>query len=99
MASQITSKDKFLAIVVLQIKSICHRKENYCFVEKESFFSKGWFEGWEGLEKAYELQESIPEYQEFLQRTSFVDGTWDDHDFGINDGASWNPYKDRVQER
>ena len=39
------------------------------------------------LSKAYKAMKASPEYQAFLNSTSFVDGTWDDHDFGINDGG------------
>jgi len=34
-----------------------------------------------------------PGYQEFREQTMVV-GTWDDHDFGLNNGGSWFPAKE-----
>lgn len=37
-----------------------------------------------------------PSYQDFRQRVSII-GTWDDHDFGINDGTKHYPFKAAAQ--
>ena len=39
------------------------------------------------LEKNYEVLKSNPKYQEFQQQIPIIDGTWDDHDYGENDGG------------
>ena len=38
------------------------------------------------LRKKYEQQKSHPGYQLLMQQT-FITGTWDDHDYGMNDGG------------
>ena len=39
------------------------------------------------LEVALGLQRERPEYRRFLETVSVVDGTWDDHDLGVNDAG------------
>ncbi|GIV38083.1 MAG: hypothetical protein KatS3mg032_2462 [Cyclobacteriaceae bacterium] len=45
------------------------------------------------LKKKYEEQKNRPSYQKLLQ-TCPVTGTWDDHDYGINDGGKFYPRKE-----
>ena len=37
-------------------------------------------------------------YQRLMKEAKFITGTWDDHDFGKNDGDENNPVKDRNRE-
>jgi len=48
-------------------------------------------------EKNYAIQKADTAYQTFLKKVPVI-GTWDDHDFGINDGGSGNLKKDSVQQ-
>lgn len=41
----------------------------------------------ECIADGYQLLNSAPEYQKFKKDVPFIDGTWDDHDFGVNDGG------------
>ena len=38
------------------------------------------------LRAAYEKQNAIPEYARLREEVPYFLGTWDDHDFGLNDG-------------
>lgn len=49
------------------------------------------------LKEGYEMMRSKPQYQHFLQQISFIDGTWDDHDYGINDGGKEFQFKTESQ--
>jgi alkaline phosphatase D len=49
------------------------------------------------LHKKYEHQKSNPDYQ-LLLKTMPVIGTWDDHDYGVNDGGKFNPKKREIKE-
>ena len=42
------------------------------------------------LRQQYEMQRRVPGYQK-LMKSSRILGTWDDHDFGINDGVVYPP--------
>lgn len=42
------------------------------------------------LRRIYALQAAVPEYLEFRKQVPML-GTWDDHDFGLNDGGAENP--------
>jgi len=44
----------------------------------------------------YETQARHPEYAKLVQRTRVV-GTWDDHDYGVNDG--WRAYPKRAESQ
>lgn len=39
------------------------------------------------LEAAYRAQAAVPEYQQLIQTVPIM-GTWDDHDYGLNDGGA-----------
>ncbi|KAJ1621002.1 hypothetical protein T492DRAFT_847371 [Pavlovales sp. CCMP2436] len=41
-----------------------------------------------GLRALYATQREVPGYQQLLRSNTTVLGTWDDHDFGVNDGDS-----------
>jgi len=45
------------------------------------------------LKARYTKQKSDPGYQQLL-KTCSVTGTWDDHDYGTNDGGKYWPHKD-----
>lgn len=45
----------------------------------------------------YAMQKSFPAYQQLLT-TCPVIGTWDDHDYGINDGGKFHPKKQESKE-
>jgi len=49
------------------------------------------------MKKNYDKQKNDTSYQTFLKKVPVI-GTWDDHDFGINDGGSGNLKKDSVQQ-
>ncbi len=42
------------------------------------------------ISEAYRLQSAHPDFQEFRKAVPLM-GTWDDHDFGQNDGGAFNP--------
>lgn len=44
------------------------------------------------LEKKYNQQLSHPAYKRFIERVPII-GTWDDHDYGVNDGGKHYPKK------
>lgn len=49
------------------------------------------------LHKKYDIQKSNPNYQQFMKQTPVI-GTWDDHDYGINDGGKeWSIKKESQQ--
>jgi alkaline phosphatase D len=48
------------------------------------------------VKKAYEMQAQIPEFKSFRARVPII-ATWDDHDFGVNDGGSSNPEKNEYR--
>ncbi len=45
------------------------------------------------IQKAYELQAQIPEFKIFRRQVPII-ATWDDHDYGLNDGGFSHPEKD-----
>ncbi len=49
------------------------------------------------LEKNYLIQKSKVPYQEFIKSTEIL-GTWDDHDYGVNDGGTEYPMKIASQQ-
>lgn len=49
------------------------------------------------LKKKYNEQLSHPAYQRFLERVPIV-GTWDDHDYGVNDGGKEYPMKKQSRD-
>ena len=50
------------------------------------------------LEKEYQLQKQHKEYQKLLASTPVL-ATWDDHDYGQNDGGSSWEYKEESQQK
>src|SRR5690606_11168750 len=51
----------------------------------------------QAMEAMYRLQKSLPEYQA-LYGTVPVIGTWDDHDYGINDGGKYYAKKQESRD-
>lgn len=49
------------------------------------------------LDLAYATQATIPEYKRFHDEVPFL-GTWDDHDYGQNDGGVDNPDKEMARK-
>ncbi len=49
------------------------------------------------LKKCYATQKSKPTYQNFIN-TIEIQGVWDDHDYGMNDGGKEYPKKDASQD-
>ncbi len=49
------------------------------------------------MRRKYQLQLDVPEYRRFRSRVPVV-GTWDDHDYGINNGGKDNPVKATAQQ-
>ena len=51
----------------------------------------------DGMQKSYLKQKSDIAYQNFIKDISLM-GTWDDHDYGLNDGGIEFKQKDSVQQ-
>jgi len=49
------------------------------------------------LKNSYETQKNKLKYQNFITQTTIL-GTWDDHDYGVNDGGSSYPKKVASQQ-
>ncbi|MCF6214524.1 MAG: alkaline phosphatase family protein [Flavobacteriaceae bacterium] len=49
------------------------------------------------MKQNYDKQKNDTAYQNFLKKVPVI-GTWDDHDYGVNDGGVEYPEKDRVKE-
>ena len=49
------------------------------------------------IREQYDTQLREPGYRRLTSTTKIV-GTWDDHDYGINDGDARYPYRDMSQE-
>ncbi len=54
-------------------------------------------ENMDSMQQMYIKQKSNPEYQKLLNTTAII-GTWDDHDFGTNDGGKEYPKKKQSQK-
>lgn len=50
------------------------------------------------VSKGYFIQSNNKFYKELLKTGLFVDGTWDDHDYGVNDGGKEVFFKDESQQ-
>ncbi|PCI03067.1 MAG: alkaline phosphatase [Flavobacteriaceae bacterium] len=51
----------------------------------------------EVMRNSYNTQKNKPNYQKFIQSVPVL-GTWDDHDYGLNDGGVEYEQKDSVQQ-
>ena len=49
------------------------------------------------LRAAYEKQNAIPEYARLREEVPYFIASWDDHDFGLNDGGGDLPWRDASQ--
>ena len=54
-------------------------------------------EDMEYLQKNYDLQNANPDYSNFIKQVE-IHGTWDDHDYGMNDGGEHYEYKAESQQ-
>ncbi|EEA06957.1 uncharacterized protein CMU_033420 [Cryptosporidium muris RN66] len=52
----------------------------------------------ECIKRGYSIQNSNKEYQVIKKSGIYIDGTWDDHDYGINDGDKHFEYKETSQQ-
>lgn len=50
------------------------------------------------VSKGYLVQSNNSFYRDLLKTGLFVDGTWDDHDYGVNDGGKYVAFKDESQQ-
>ncbi len=50
------------------------------------------------MRSKYQKQKNHPEYQK-LRRDCQIIGTWDDHDYGVNDGGKEFPQRERSQQQ
>jgi alkaline phosphatase D len=48
------------------------------------------------LREKYDMQSANPAYQKLKERAKII-GTWDDHDYGVNDGGKGNPIREQSQ--
>ncbi|PHJ23786.1 phosphodiesterase alkaline phosphatase d family protein [Cystoisospora suis] len=48
--------------------------------------------------EALEQVKDVPAYRSFRQKVQFLDGTWDDHDYGMNDGGKYQANREELQE-
>jgi alkaline phosphatase D len=51
----------------------------------------------DSMRSAYDIQKSHPDYQQLIKTTTIL-GTWDDHDYGVNDGGKFFSKKDQSKE-
>jgi len=63
------------------------------FYPKE--FAKSTIEQMRGM---YETQRSVPAYRELRDTVGKIVGTWDDHDYGLDDAGKEFPYKKESQQ-
>ena len=49
------------------------------------------------MQAKYALQLSNADYAGFISKVPIM-GTWDDHDYGVNDGGKWLSDEEREQE-
>ncbi|GAA4005674.1 hypothetical protein GCM10022408_16840 [Hymenobacter fastidiosus] len=50
------------------------------------------------LRRKYDAQLNQPAYRQFRQQVPTIIGTWDDHDYGRNDGDKTYPFKKQTQQ-
>ncbi len=50
------------------------------------------------MKEKYDRQKSYPGYQELLKSATEIIGTWDDHDFGVNDGGKYYTKKEESKK-
>lgn len=49
------------------------------------------------MKQSYQIQKNNPSYKKFRKKVTIM-GTWDDHDYGLNDGGVHYPKKHEVQQ-
>jgi alkaline phosphatase D len=50
------------------------------------------------LKEMYAKQKSDPGYQQLLKNVQYITGTWDDHDYGTNDGGKFWRHRDAYKK-
>lgn len=50
------------------------------------------------ISKGYRVQKDNENYKEVVKSGVFIDGTWDDHDYGVNDGDKTFKYKNESRD-
>jgi alkaline phosphatase D len=50
------------------------------------------------IKAMYAKQKNDPGYQQLLKAVPLITGTWDDHDYGTNDGGKFWPHKDAYKK-
>lgn len=50
------------------------------------------------LKEMYAKQKSDPGYQQLLKTVPYITGTWDDHDYGANDGGKFWSHRDQYKK-
>ncbi len=76
-------------------KDIEKRKPNVWIWEGDAIYSDT--ENMDTLAKNYTIQKNKKDYREFLRHVPVI-GTWDDHDYGVNDGGYEYPQKKASQQ-
>ncbi len=71
-------------------QEIQDKKPNVWIWEGDAIYSDT--EDMKVLKNNYDLQKNKPDYQEFIQHIPVI-GTWDDHEYGVNDGGAEYPQK------
>jgi len=71
-------------------QAIQNKKPNVWIWEGDAIYSDT--ENMSVLKKNYDLQKNKTDYQNFIQHIPVI-GTWDDHEYGVNDGGAEYPQK------
>lgn len=73
-------------------------KPNYYFWVGDAVYSKD--HSIESLKNSFNIQKNNKYYQNFIHQNNIeIDGVWDDHDFGINDGSGKNEGNINLKKR
>jgi alkaline phosphatase D len=76
-------------------EAIQNQKPNVWVWEGDAIYSDT--EDMNVLSKNYSIQKNKPDYQKFIQKIPIL-GTWDDHEYGVNDGGAEYPKKEESQQ-
>ena len=50
------------------------------------------------IDEAFKELENSEKYKKIRKNIPYIDGTFDDHDYGLNDGGGWLPFKNETQQ-
>ncbi len=76
-------------------KEIAEKKPNVWVWEGDAIYSDT--EDMQVLDSNYTIQKNKADYQDFIKKIPVI-GTWDDHEYGINDGGTEYPKKEASQQ-